>query len=165
MAFPTPDPFLPVTLQTLTGEIGLIHNFFQAKLHANNDEALIEDDDLPQKQRLPKPRLPPTGKITSPRKKPAREAGPGKGHPKKKMRFVDGAWVKESEIVEREKAKEDPKKGGKPGSKLKHSTSAMERTESNDADADMDDDSGTRKNINGTTTEGGMMSPESLEAL
>lgn len=35
--------------------------------------ALIEDEDLPLKQRFPKPRLPPTGKISSPRKRPLRE--------------------------------------------------------------------------------------------
>lgn len=33
----------------------------------------MEDEDLPQKQRFPKPRLPPTGKISSPRKRPIRE--------------------------------------------------------------------------------------------
>jgi transcriptional activator SPT7 len=33
----------------------------------------VEDDDLPPKQRFPKPRLPPTGKISSPRKRPLRE--------------------------------------------------------------------------------------------
>ena len=34
---------------------------------------MIEDDELPAKARFPKPRLPPTGKITSPRKRPIRE--------------------------------------------------------------------------------------------
>lgn len=33
----------------------------------------MEDDDLPIKQRFPKPRLPPTGKISSPRKRPIKE--------------------------------------------------------------------------------------------
>ena len=179
VAFESLPPLPPVTLDSLSNEIGLIHNFFQAKLHANNDQALVEDEDLPQKQRLPKPRLPPTGKITSPRKKPVREAGPGKGHPKKKMRLVEGkGWVKESELLEIEKGggKEGKDKGGaKAGSKLKNSMSAMERSESRDADGDFDDDMGGggggeekmgkgKERVNGTLGEAGMMSPESLEA-
>lgn len=44
-----------------------------SKLQDNNNEPLVEDDDLPPKQRFPKPRLPPTGKISSPRKRPLRE--------------------------------------------------------------------------------------------
>lgn len=66
-------PFEPVTTESIKHEIGIIQPFFLAKLHANNDNPLIEDDELPIKQRFPKPRLPPTGKITSPRKRPIRE--------------------------------------------------------------------------------------------
>ena len=67
-----------------------MENLFLAKLHANGDNPLVEDEDLPLKQRLPKPRLPPTGKITSPRKRPVKEPGPGKGHPRKKLKLNDG---------------------------------------------------------------------------
>lgn len=49
----------------------------------------MEDDDLPQKQRFQKPRLPPNGKITGPRKRPLRELGPGKGHSRKKIKIDD----------------------------------------------------------------------------
>lgn len=87
---PTPAPLTPINVNTVTRQIGLVQSFFLAKLHANNDQPLIEDDDLPQKQRFPKPRLPPTGKITSPRKRPPKELGPGKGHPRKKMKLNDG---------------------------------------------------------------------------
>lgn len=66
-------PFEPVTTENIRLEIGLVHEFFLKKLQANNNEALLEDDDLPIKQRFPKPRLPPTGKITSPRKRPPKE--------------------------------------------------------------------------------------------
>ena len=175
IAFAALPELAPVTLESLSGEIGLVHNFFQAKLHANGDQALVEDEDLPQKQRLPKPRLPPTGKITSPRKKPVREAGPGKGHPKKKMRLVEGkGWVKESDLQDNDKGnKESKEKVGRPGSKLKTSMSAMERSESRDADGDFDDEMGGqgdekmnkgKERANGTLAEAGMMSPESLEA-
>ncbi|KAF2200546.1 hypothetical protein GQ43DRAFT_373564 [Delitschia confertaspora ATCC 74209] len=68
-----PPPFEPITIHNITKEIGLVQEWFLAKLHDNNDEPLVEDEDLPPKQRFPKPRLPPTGKITSPRKRPLRE--------------------------------------------------------------------------------------------
>src|ERR1700761_1540655 len=70
-----PDLFEPVTMESLAGEIGLVQDFFANRFDtlSNADGALIEDDDLPQKQRFPKPRLPPTGKISSPRKRPLRE--------------------------------------------------------------------------------------------
>lgn len=68
-----PPKFEPVTVDNVTNQIGLVQEWFLAKLHENNDEPLVEDDDLPPKQRYPKPRLPPTGKITSPRKRPLRE--------------------------------------------------------------------------------------------
>lgn len=50
-----------------------MQGYFLEKLHANSDQPLVEDEDLPAKQRFPKPRLPPTGKISSPRKRPLRE--------------------------------------------------------------------------------------------
>ena len=50
-----------------------MQDFFRDKLRKNHDDPLVEDEDLPQKQRFPKPRLPPTGKISSPRKRPIRE--------------------------------------------------------------------------------------------
>ncbi|KAI9804131.1 MAG: hypothetical protein M1825_001533 [Sarcosagium campestre] len=78
-----PPPYEPITLQSLKKQIGLVQNFFLAKLHANGDEPLIEDEDLPQKQRFPKPRLPPTGKISSPRKRPIKEQGGNKSKKKK----------------------------------------------------------------------------------
>lgn len=68
-----PRPYAPLTEHNLTNEIGLVHEFFQEKLVKNNGQPLIEDEDLPAKQRFPKPRLPPNGKISSPRKRPVRE--------------------------------------------------------------------------------------------
>ena len=68
-----PSKFEPVTVQTIPNQIGLVQEWFLAKLQDSNSDALVEDDDLPPKQRFPKPRLPPTGKISSPRKRPLRE--------------------------------------------------------------------------------------------
>ncbi|CAK7233189.1 Transcriptional activator spt7 [Sporothrix bragantina] len=66
-------PLDAVTTTSIPEEIGLIKNFFLAKLHANNDQALVEDEDLPVKQRRPRPRLGATGKIVSPQKRPPKE--------------------------------------------------------------------------------------------
>lgn len=85
---PPLPPLEPVTKENLQGQIGLVKNFFLAKLHANDDEPLLEDEDLPLKQRLPRPRLGPTGKITSPRKRPLKE---GSGNAKKKKKLDNGA--------------------------------------------------------------------------
>jgi transcriptional activator SPT7 len=68
-----PEAYEPVTVDTIQKEIGLVQDYFLTKIGPNTDRALVEDDDLPPKQRFPKPRLPPTGKITSPRKRPIRE--------------------------------------------------------------------------------------------
>jgi transcriptional activator SPT7 len=80
-------PYEPVTVDNVSEQIGLVRNFFLAKLHANGDQPLIEDEDLPVKQRFPKPRLPPTGKITSPRKRPLKELH---GNAKKKKKLDGG---------------------------------------------------------------------------
>ncbi|KAL8771725.1 MAG: hypothetical protein Q9209_002916 [Squamulea sp. 1 TL-2023] len=95
-ALPPPAPLTPITIDNVDNQIGLVQQFFRDKLAANNNKPLVEDDDLPQKQRFPKPRLPPTGKISSPRKRPIREPGPGKGHPRKKMKLNNGDAVTES---------------------------------------------------------------------
>lgn len=73
LVFAQPDAYEAVTMEMLPGQIGLIQDFFRGKLRATHEHALVEDEDLPQKQRFPKPRLPPTGKISSPRKRPIRE--------------------------------------------------------------------------------------------
>ncbi|KAI1812835.1 bromodomain-containing protein [Poronia punctata] len=66
-------PSEPVTKESIQEQIGLVKNFFLAKLHANGDAPLVEDKDLPVKQRRPQPRLGATGKIVSPQKRPPKE--------------------------------------------------------------------------------------------
>ncbi|KAF2150016.1 hypothetical protein K461DRAFT_281275 [Myriangium duriaei CBS 260.36] len=73
VVFTTPEPFEPVTTENVTSVIGLAQDYFASKLAANNGRPLVDDEDLPPKQRFPKPRLGPTGKISSPRKRPLRE--------------------------------------------------------------------------------------------
>ncbi|MCJ1311393.1 Transcriptional activator spt7 [Agyrium rufum] len=126
-ALETPKPYTQVTSQNYTNEIGLMHAFFAAKLAANNNQALVEDEDLPQKQRFPKPRLPPSGKISSPRKKPVREPGPGKGHPRKKMKFIESeGWVRDEGMFV----------GGKDKTKEKEKDRKDEKDEKDEKDKD-----------------------------
>ncbi|TAQ87607.1 hypothetical protein B7494_g4058 [Chlorociboria aeruginascens] len=80
-------PLEPVTKENLQNQIGLVRNFFLAKLHANDDEPLIEDEELTGKSRPTRPRLGPTGKITSPRKRPLKEQS---GNSKKKKKLDNG---------------------------------------------------------------------------
>jgi transcriptional activator SPT7 len=63
--FPSPPTWPRLTLSSLESQIGLVKNFFLAKLHANNNEPLLEDLELPLKQRPNhgRPKLPATGKI------------------------------------------------------------------------------------------------------
>jgi transcriptional activator SPT7 len=63
--FPPPPAWPRLTISSLDSQIGLVKNFFLAKLHANNDEPLLEDLELPLKQRPNhvRPKLPATGKI------------------------------------------------------------------------------------------------------
>ncbi|KAH9819885.1 bromo domain [Teratosphaeria destructans] len=73
LTFEPPPQYEALSTDVLPQQIGLVQDFFRSKLRTNHDESLVEDEDLPQKQRFPKPRLPPTGKISSPRKRPIRE--------------------------------------------------------------------------------------------
>jgi transcriptional activator SPT7 len=154
--FEAPPSFEPLTIHNVKAQIGLVQNFFLAKLHANNDEPLIEDDDLPVKQRFPKPRLPNTGVISSPRKRPLKEQG---GNAKKKKK-VEGAGGKDAG-GEDSKANLSIGKGGPVGRlklSLPNSSSAvpMERVDSSTgkvSETERDDGSAV-----------GMISPESIVA-
>ncbi|KAF7541964.1 hypothetical protein G7Z17_g11856 [Cylindrodendrum hubeiense] len=63
----------PVTRENIQDQIGLVKNFFLAKLHANGDQPLVEDEDLPTKQKKPRPRLGASGKIVTAQKRPPKE--------------------------------------------------------------------------------------------
>jgi len=67
--YPVPPLWEPVTLESIELEVGLIQQFLQDKLSKSEQPYLIEDENLPVKQRLAKPRLPPSGKISTPRKR------------------------------------------------------------------------------------------------
>jgi hypothetical protein len=81
---PEPSPWEPVTLESIEFEIGLIQQFLREKLSKSDQPFIIEDENLPIKQRPAKPRLPPTGKINTPRKRKDAPAGGGSAKKKKK---------------------------------------------------------------------------------
>lgn len=75
-------------MENLSDQIGLVQAFFKSKLDSNSGEPLVEDLELPPKQRpmAARPRLPASGKIpfsgisgptSSPQKRPAPPTGPG----------------------------------------------------------------------------------------
>ncbi|KAI4174527.1 MAG: hypothetical protein LQ343_002284 [Gyalolechia ehrenbergii] len=166
-ALPPPPPLPPITVDNISSQIGLVQQFFRDKLAANSNKPLIEDDDLPQKQRFPKPRLPPTGKISSPRKRPIREPGPGKGHPRKKMK-LNGEGEKEKENLGLGKSPVGKLKLGIPGEGEGGATATAasepgkeikrEKGQENEREREKPEGAMTANST------GGMMSPESLEA-
>lgn len=156
----------------MKNHIGLVQEFFLAKLHANNNQPLVEDDDLPLKQRFPKPRLGANGKITSPRKRPIKEPGPGKGHPRKKMKLNDGEAKetgkengsgKENEVPKAEAEKDNPDQVAELSRATTNGTLANGAATT--VHDDMTVETATPKGKGKPREmEGGMISPESLEA-
>ncbi|KAL4810533.1 hypothetical protein BDV18DRAFT_131217 [Aspergillus unguis] len=77
----TPPPSYPrITSETLPSQIGLVQAFFNAKLQAQNNDSLVEDLELPPKQRptAARPRLPASGKIVPPSSLPGPTSSPQK---------------------------------------------------------------------------------------
>lgn len=82
--FVEPSPWELVTAESIEFEIGLIQTFFREKLAHSEQTHIIEDENLPVKQRPVKPRLPPTGKINTPRKRKDAPVAGGSAKKKKK---------------------------------------------------------------------------------
>jgi len=74
-----PPPWEPVIANSL------IHSYFREKLAQTDQPYAIEDENLPIKQRPVKPRLPPTGKINTPRKRKDAPVLGGSAKKKKKL--------------------------------------------------------------------------------
>jgi transcriptional activator SPT7 len=135
--FPTPSPWPRLTLSSLESQIRLVRNFFLAKLHANNDEPLPEDLELPVKQRPNhgRPKLPATGKIgegkpgangTSPMKRPpfrskAAASAAATANSKKKAAASGGAEVNGEAVLTNGNNDKRSSFAGKPAGKLKMS--------------------------------------------
>jgi len=156
-------PTEAVTKENIQEQIGLVKNFFLAKLHANGDQPLVEDEDLPVKQRRPRPRLGATGKIVSPQKRPPKEQI---ALAKKKKKLESGlAQVTDVKLANLTPEKPTPSKklknvslangAGPPNGAVLPPAPGMERVESvqsqgNASQTDKDEPVG-------------MMSPESIE--
>ena len=185
--FPTPPAYPRVTKASIPHQIGLVRNFFQAKLHANNDEPLVEDLDLPLKQRpnAARPRLPATGKIgdgtksvnVSPAKRPPPSAAKKsntvtfnteiEGPSKKKKKSNTGQAIEvNGETAQVVNGVSPVKKGGK----LKISLPSQETNGGDDEGAEGGEAPKTPTEVNGVAKVNGvtadgehsMMSPESL---
>ncbi|KFG82276.1 transcriptional activator spt7 [Metarhizium anisopliae] len=112
-------PSEPVSNEGIQEEIGLVKNFFLAKLHANGDQPLVEDEDLPVKQRKPRPRLGASGKIISAQKRPPREQ---LALAKKKKKMELAAAAAEA------KANASPEKGANAGTGSTNTTPAKKKS-------------------------------------
>ncbi|KAI1185510.1 bromodomain-containing protein [Nemania serpens] len=149
---PPPEP---VTRENIQEQIGLVKNFFLAKLHANGDLPLVEDKDLPVKQRRPQPRLGATGKIVSPQKRPPKEQN---AINKKKKKLEQQAAEAKKAKMEAEKAPSSKKNSTLPNGKATSSTIVpppMERVESAQSQGS--------NNPMAKDSTGIPMSPESIE--
>ncbi|KAJ8117194.1 hypothetical protein ONZ43_g4270 [Nemania bipapillata] len=152
---PPPEP---VTKENIQEQIGLVKNFFLAKLHANGDLPLVEDKDLPVKQRRPQPRLGATGKIVSPQKRPPKEQN---AINKKRKKLEQQAAEAKKAKTEAEKATSSKKNAAIPnGTTIRPTSSApgpppMERMGSTQSQG-----SNNQTAKDGT---GIPMSPESIE--
>ncbi|TGO69319.1 hypothetical protein BOTNAR_0012g00060 [Botryotinia narcissicola] len=143
------EPLPPITKESITSQIGLVKNFFLAKLHANDDEPLLEDEELTGKQKPTRPRLGPTGKITSPRKRPLKEQS---GNAKKKKKLDNGSAV-DSQLSIKTGGSGSPQKG--KGEKGK---SGLPNGNAGSVEESMDGNSPVEKDDGATIP----MSPESI---
>lgn len=144
-------PLEPMTLELIQEQVGLVRNFFLAKLHSQNGAPLLEDEELPVKQRPSRPRLGPTGKITSPRKRPL---GSGSGNAKKKKKLDNGTAM-DPATGAKSGVSVSPEKAKKLKGMMNGVGAGMERAESSQGNASQGDKEDGRSV--------GMMSPESIE--
>ncbi|PTB69219.1 hypothetical protein BBK36DRAFT_1111984 [Trichoderma citrinoviride] len=149
----------PVNKENIQHQIGLVKNFFLAKLHANNDAPLVEDEDLPTKQRKPRPRLGASGKIISAQKRPPKEQL-ALAKKKKKLEAaaaearLNASPDKAAAAAAAKKRPTSMPNGNVPNPALLALAPSMERTDS------MQSQGGMSQTDKDDTT--GMMSPESI---
>ncbi|PSK46096.1 hypothetical protein B9Z65_5064 [Elsinoe australis] len=143
IVFPVPEPFEPITAENVTGMIGLAQDYFASKLAANNGRPLVDDEDLPPKQRFPKPRLGPTGKISSPRKRPLRE---------------------QQQAAKKKRKMEEAAKEGKDGDKKEEGAKKVKEIRPLKLEMPNVNTNGAREGDPEKEGGGGMMSPESIVA-
>ncbi|POR35910.1 Transcriptional activator spt7 [Tolypocladium paradoxum] len=158
-------PLEPVTRENIQDQVGLVKNFFLAKLHANGDQPLVEDEDLPVKQKKPRPRLGASGKIISAQKRPPKEQL-ALAKKKKKMELAAAAAETKANVSSekgggsthntpaKKKTGNLPNGTAPPNPAVLALGASMERTDS------MQSQAGTSQTDKDDTV--GMMSPESI---
>ncbi|EPY50694.1 SAGA complex bromodomain subunit Spt7 [Schizosaccharomyces cryophilus OY26] len=67
--YPPAPRYPPITRESLKDEIGLIQGFLSSRMDEFGLNELIEDEDIRPRNKPPRPRLPPNGKITTGRKR------------------------------------------------------------------------------------------------
>ena len=187
--FPSPQAWPRLTSSSLESQIGLVKNFFLAKLHANNDEPLLEDIELPLKQRPNhgRPKLPATGKIgdgktgangISPMKRPplkskAAVSGTTGVNNKKKAAVASIAETNGEKVQTNDNGEKRPAFVAKPVGKLKMSSAnnangleSLSKGALGSGPGDEAEGNDSTK-VNGVTNgigdgDSAMMSPESL---
>ncbi|KAL9069013.1 MAG: hypothetical protein Q9157_006316 [Trypethelium eluteriae] len=159
VVFEEPPKWAPITRDNVDQQIGLVKAWFQERLAKNDDQPLVEDEELPSKQRFPKPRLPPSGKISSPRKRPIKEQQ-ASAKKKRKAEETNGNTAQVNGVVNGEgtSVNDGTKSPGRPIKKLK-----LEMPGTKDASAygDRDGEKDAEKEPGSAV---GMMSPESIGA-
>lgn len=149
----------PVTKDNIHNQIGLAKNFFLAKLHANGDQPLIEDADLPVKQQRPRPRLGATGKIVGAQKRPPKEQN-AINKKKKKMEAAAAAAEKANATNTSPEKNKDKKLPAKAGAANASSSSLPVAPEMSRAESMQSQGANSQT----SKTDTGMMSPESMNA-
>ncbi|KAK9473979.1 uncharacterized protein V1510DRAFT_413256 [Dipodascopsis tothii] len=82
-------PLDPVTKDSIDQQIGLLRPFYHARYERfERDNALLEDEFLPNKQRNQRPKLPPTGRITFVKKRSSELASDTAVRQTKKVKIV-----------------------------------------------------------------------------
>ncbi|EPX72367.1 SAGA complex bromodomain subunit Spt7 [Schizosaccharomyces octosporus yFS286] len=67
--YPLPPRYPPITRESVKDEVNLIQEFLTARMDEFGLDELIEDEDIRPRNKPPRPRLPPNGKITTGRKR------------------------------------------------------------------------------------------------
>lgn len=163
--FPPPPQYPRITTESLSSQIGLVQEFFKNKLEARNNEPLVEDLELPPKQRptATRPRLPASGKIAP----PSHIGGPASS-PSKRPAPPGASSGSKSGISEPNKKKvkknsgavmgipEDENSGGIDGAKPDSNAKINDANEEEDAAASSFGDFGGAKNgvDNSATSDG-----------
>lgn len=134
--YPPPPPFDAFTAEDVEEQIGLLRDFFRQKIADGTDGHIVEDENLPPKTKPFRPKVPPSGKIATPKKKPS-TAGANdakKKKPAQPVRKPSGAGNDKDKDKDKD-ISEEPVKKTKPAVDLSVNVSAAANANANVAPA------------------------------